>query len=1267
MISLITYHRKSINLHCIAALFTLLLVDSSYLCSNNDDRNNVIELPAMGLCTCAPGYFLVSRSLDAASAKWVCEPCPAGFFKKDNGVQHCKPCESDYEWSGIAATECNTCPTTNLLTAETRHKICVPCPVSMLTLITYTAMQYIENDNALNLTPSLMARLNVQNMASFQSEFFINQTLCQSTEMVRNVQHILARRTVCPPGSRTVVERVVQFDTDDVDTKCVGCEVGTYNSFFGAPFCLNVTSCFNAMYWDATGIDWQQTGRMQNSDCQYDWNATLEAAGFYPRITGDVQFLFNSPRHIQFGGSYMQCRTTTSTSLAKCGDNAIFPGALSEKCEHDFIGAWQAGEILVSGLMSMPTACQYRCARNHYLSDGLCVRCSQGKFKNADMTEKQVCPLCDAGKHMSSQDGATCVACGAETFSSEDGTACLAECKPLVTYSSSHYCTRMVRSYLIILPVALQTRRVNVETCPGAVIASQTMYMGYGEHFCRDSDDCEQHEIWRNGMCVTCTMIENVQSTPSFNYQCFPLCKENYFAARSDVAVVTRTSVDPPYICRACHASLEMFRAQQCGAAFYISETCIVANTMNPCVPCRAGTFQIHDAASVALTAFRQEDRCIFKCRDAEIVQGKLWYYLSVVEIADMMGISEVQLRNQLNSTTFSNVECIRAEVHTKYNCVDDNLDLLVNFRGTYNELVPWPTASCRGGAQRFCSEKNGVEIRVNNVEERYECHCKSGYYGEYSSVVPGANTLIRCLFCPTYGESFKGTRDIRGCFCRAGTFRDANASSQMNGDDGLVCIPCDSNVMYCPGGPHSPTIFQYVSQTVARQQALLIYDQKTSEAGGRLPCPVNTSTRHAFANSEASCLTDNDMRYDAALGYYVFCDNDRHHSSSNITQWLEAKSRPCNRRCYPPLSIEETGTRNCRCNAAKGYSLIKFVDAEVGKRRERAMCACKPGWYSLDDSIECIPCPKNSFCDGRKRTPCDVQFTSSMFSKSEIECVCPAGFYFVVQSNACRLCQSSYKCPGGRDAIFSSQLCSTEEMCNSAGIYVPKACPRGSTKQNLYSTAFPTYGQCESQGILTANTAINSERPNLVVLFANEVQQDTRTVITQYGVQNPSLLDLCVDSSFNLSLSNALRGGALMPISGFFGTFQWLCGAERVLVRLQTHTENRNPSSLKGAFLCAQAPIMTIHATVYHHTRQSFLMHSGLSVVGAHSMGYDGFIAESYHDMRLSISDPNTHLVWNIFLACPMRTQEVGVSEVDTCEQCDASTNGGFVVLGSM
>ena len=108
----------------------------------------------------------------------------------------------------------------------------------------------------MHVTPFLFARLNAQNAKSFQNEFFIDQTVCLSSEMVRNVAHILTRRTICPLGTRTAVESVTQPRPDDTDTLCIRCEPGTYNAGSGALACLNVTACSNAMYWDATRIDW---------------------------------------------------------------------------------------------------------------------------------------------------------------------------------------------------------------------------------------------------------------------------------------------------------------------------------------------------------------------------------------------------------------------------------------------------------------------------------------------------------------------------------------------------------------------------------------------------------------------------------------------------------------------------------------------------------------------------------------------------------------------------------------------------------------------------------------------------------------------------------------------------------------------------------------------------------------------------------------------------------------------------------------------------
>lgn len=186
-----------------------------------------------------------------------------------------------------------------------------------------------------------------------------------------------------------------------------------------------------------------------------------------------------------------------------------------------------------------------------------------------------------------------------------------------------------------------------------------------------------------------------------------------------------------------------------CGETEYLAENCTVANTNNLCLPCSGlqHMFQERDSNSVLHTAFRKEERCIFKCRGAETVQGKLWYYFDVQMVATMMGMTESELRSRILSEP-NEVQCIRAEVHSKYNCVDDNLELIVDFQGAYRELVWWPTVRCRGRAQRSCAQKNGVEVRVNNLDNDFQCHCKPGYYGTYDGLAP-AETLATCTFCP--------------------------------------------------------------------------------------------------------------------------------------------------------------------------------------------------------------------------------------------------------------------------------------------------------------------------------------------------------------------------------------------------------------------------------------------------------------------------------------------------------------------------------------
>jgi len=192
-------------------------------------------------------------------------------------------------------------------------------------------------------------------------------------------------------------------------------------------------------------------------------------------------------------------------------------------------------------------------------------------------------------------------------------------------------------------------------------------------------------------------------------------------------------------------------------------------------------------------------------------------------------------------------------------------MDLDMQYGGTNNALIPWPTALCCLGATKSCLQKNGIDVRVSYLLDTCQCHCKPGYFGTYGDNTDG-NTLIRCNFCPKYGTSVKGTNDVRGCHCRAGTY-EAQQVSVLGGIEtpNLVCKSCPSLAHFCPGGPAGRPIFDFVFATVAKQEAQKIMMLQT---GPPLACPANTSTRHRFASSIASCIANANMRYDAALGY---------------------------------------------------------------------------------------------------------------------------------------------------------------------------------------------------------------------------------------------------------------------------------------------------------------------------------------------------------------------------------------------------------------
>jgi len=132
-------------------------------------------------------------------------------------------------------------------------------------------------------------------------------------------------------------------------------------------------------------------------------------------------------------------------------------------------------------------------------------------------------------------------------------------------------------------------------------------------------------------------------------------------------------------------------------------------------------------------------------------------------------------------------------------------MDILGRHSVLSQELTTWPTLVCRGNAQKTCSSQNAVEVLVQNMHPAtswsqgtthmwtYECHCKSGYYSTYD----GGDTrmLLTCLPCPTCATSIKGTFDTKGCFCKAGTYKNVYPDNilQQNTDikQDLLCRDC--------------------------------------------------------------------------------------------------------------------------------------------------------------------------------------------------------------------------------------------------------------------------------------------------------------------------------------------------------------------------------------------------------------------------------------------------------------------------------------------
>jgi len=183
---------------------------------------------------------------------------------------------------------------------------------------------------------------------------------------------------------------------------------------------------------------------------------------------------------------------------------------------------------------------------------------------------------------------------------------------------------------------------------------------------------------------------------------------------------------------------------------------------------------------------------------------------------------------------------------------------------------------------------------------------------------------------------------------------------------------------------------------------------------------------------------------------------------------------------------------------------------------------------------------------------------------------------------------------------------------------------------------------------------------PNVDVLYTNQVQSNHNGLVTSYNVINPFLIDLASDPTYQYWVTLVLSQVVPMPINGFFRALQGLCCPRRVLVRNHA-TSPSQAQPLQYAFDCTDTLTATGHSGF-----RGFLMHAGLVVTGLYRMGYEGFISQSYHDEMYSLLEPDSHLLWNIFMVYDQPSGTAAVSEIDTCVKCEITDNAGFLVLGT-
>ena len=645
--------------HCCTACLCIILLATSAVAGEICSlalHDNAVRLED-GTCSCPPGYHGVYEDTNRALAettKWWCEPCAAGFFKNKIGVEVCSPCPSDYTWSAVGQAECFTCDETSMLTPQTRHTRCIPCPSDMMTLWTYIDRRHIENI-AVDAGDGEFLTMNRDNVARFQSVFFIDERVCRSPQLVTNIDALVRPRSVCQAGTHT--RPVASTDsTDDRDTVCDSCLPGKYSDTNASVDCKNVTQCVDARWWDRTGLRVSMQGRKIDSVCVEDWNAVDVQAGRYPLVVNGESFEFRGNRHVEIS-RYEACIATTEV---KCG-------ILADRCTHNFVGGWQQKTIT---LASAPQACIYRCQTGMHLENGECVPCAPGTYKTEGMLETESCEICAAGKYTANTQSETCIDCAVGKFSTKDRTRCENVCIHNTIYTPNDVCYQTQRSYIIELPLQLQTHRINVQPCPtnSDVILtglspwdpSSISYLGVGIAFCRESTQCNLGQKWHTDTraCVACGNIANAVNN-AFQYGCLPTCLSGFFPTPVPETATTT------HRCTACENSLQAFDAAKCGPTFFLNDTCSEPNKNTPCLPCSSmqKAYQVLDTANVKRGAYSRAERCIFKCRDAEFVGGKSWHYFDIATAGEMLGLSTVQLVQKLASSIVDFEEVFHADL----------------------------------------------------------------------------------------------------------------------------------------------------------------------------------------------------------------------------------------------------------------------------------------------------------------------------------------------------------------------------------------------------------------------------------------------------------------------------------------------------------------------------------------------------------------------------------------------------------------------------